>query len=623
MKINKRYTIASILGAAAIAGALALVAGPVKDFVTAKDSSSLSDDGAFRFHFPAGDVYTYQFDFESLQLLAAPRKGGQPIGGSLSLAGELRLRSYAEHEGKYRLGVSLPILDRHELRFQGNDLLTDDEAKRTFGEREAFVEVTNRGEIATLWFEKEAPPTFRSVMESVIPIIAVHAPETNQLMWSSEEATPLGTAQTFYVADESSPLVARRNRSSYLGLKAFAMGPAPGDLDLQSEGTVKLAEAGHVDALDLDETLSVQDDGKDPRFSATLKAKLLKKHVTRFLPQAIAFTPGRFESVRPGEVLTSEQVQRKMWEEMVGSMTLSDVELGIGTYALRGVSPEDGWLTKAVLLLKMNPAYATRLSDLFQQPGMTAEGRAFICDLLASAGTPSAQTALRDALGSDAAQADPQKYPGLLQRFSFVKEPTPETMAFLEAEMTRGMGDGRLAAAYSLGATAGHLRSGGKDYAVYNGKLVEGLKNAASPEEKRAMVGALGNVGAPENIPVLTNMSRDESPEVRRAVARALRKNDTPEARNALFDLVSDENLEVGQTAISTLADQTLGNGDVERLERAVTSDGFNPSLDQHVVTLLSKLPQDGEARVRMLDAILSRTTDARGAARVRMLRGG
>jgi hypothetical protein len=55
----------------------------------------------------------------------------------------------------------------------------------------------------------------------------------------------------------------------------------------------------------------------------------------------------------------------------------------------------------------------------------------------------------------------------------------------------------------------------------------------------------------------------------------------------------------------------------MERLESSVTSTGFNPALDQQVVSLLSGEGEDEAARNRMLDAILARTSDARAAARV------
>ena len=96
---------------------------------------------------------------------------------------------------------------------------------------------------------------------------------------------------------------------------------------------------------------------------------------------------------------------------------------------------------------------------MFQKPGMSSNGRAFICDLLSSAGTPEAQAALRDALGSDAALSDPERYPAMLQRFSFVMKPTPETTTFLETQMAAGKGVDRLAAAHSLGAAARPVQS--------------------------------------------------------------------------------------------------------------------------------------------------------------------
>jgi len=56
-----------------------------------------------------------------------------------------------------------------------------------------------------------------------------------------------------------------------------------------------------------------------------------------------------------------------------------------------------------------------------------------------------------------------------------------------------------------------------------------------------------------------------------------------------------------------------------------VTSSGLNPALDQQVVSLLSGKGKDKDeaARNRMLDVISARTSDARTAARVRMVRGG
>jgi len=621
MKFSQRTLkfIAPTLGLVAFVGTTAFMLGPVRTWIESP-ATSVSEDGAFRFRFPAGDVYTYDFTFESDQVLAAPRKGGTPIDGSLALSGELRLRSYGAVDGKYRLGVSLPRLDKHQLRFQGEEVLDQAETQRTFGEREAFVEVTDRGEITTVWFEKNAPPTFRSVMETVIPAIAVVAPESNDAMWSAEEPTPLGKAQTFYVSD-GSPLSARRNRASYSGLRAFAMAP-PGTTDLTSDGLVELSEQGHLESLTTEESITVKDGDPDPRFTASLNVSLRKKSVTKFDAHAIAFTKRRFEEVKPGEVLSGEQLTRKMWQDMVGEMTLSDLEQGIASYALSGLSPQEGWMTRAVLLLRLNPAYAARLADLFQDPGTNANVRAFICDMLASAGNPDAQAAMRDALSSDAARLDPERYPGLLQRFSFVKEPTPETMAFLDGVMATSSGVDRLAAAHSLGAAAGHLRTTGGDYAPYNAKLIDNLKNAGSPDERRAMVGSLGNVGAPQNVPVLAEMTKDENSEVRRAVARAMRKVDAPEARDVLFDLIGDSDIGVGEAALATLGDQALGKEDLERLESSVTSAGFNPALDQQVVSLLSGEGKDEAARNRMLDAILARTSDARTAARVRMVRG-
>ena len=100
---------------------------------------------------------------------------------------------------------------------------------------------------------------------------------------------------------------------------------------------------------------------------------------------------------------------------------------------------------------------------------------------------------------------------------------------------------------HSLGAAAGHLRTTGGDYAPYNAKLIDNLKNAGSADERRALVGSIGNVGAPENVPVLAGMTSDEDPDVQRSVARAMRKVDALEARDVLFNLIGDSDIGVGR----------------------------------------------------------------------------
>src|SRR6185436_18375861 len=101
----------------------------------------------------------------------------------------------------------------------------------------------------------------------------------------------------------------------------------------------------------------------------------------------------------------------------------------------------------------------------------------------------------------------------------------------------------RWSAAYVLGGASGNALASGDAVSAMraNARLVEAFQASSTPDERRHWAGALGNVGAIENVERLVELGGDADASVRATAAWALRKTDTDAARAALVQLAGDE----------------------------------------------------------------------------------
>jgi hypothetical protein len=93
-------------------------------------------------------------------------------------------------------------------------------------------------------------------------------------------------------------------------------------------------------------------------------------------------------------------------------------------------NPDRAWTRPAAELATVDAGFAERLARVAGSEEAGALGRAAAFEALADAGTPAAQTAMRDALATASLRTDPD-YAALLLRLGSVRCPTPETVAWL------------------------------------------------------------------------------------------------------------------------------------------------------------------------------------------------
>jgi HEAT repeat protein len=201
----------------------------------------------------------------------------------------------------------------------------------------------------------------------------------------------------------------------------------------------------------------------------------------------------------------------------------------------------------------------------------------------------------------------------MVQRFSLVQRPTSESVQYIAASYREASSVGdRAASAYALGASAGNLARSGGDRAVVRAseaKLVEGAKGAKTPAERRNMLGALGNLGLPEDEATIASFAKDEAPEVRSAAAWALRKIDDEDARSALFAIAADADPSVATNAFQAIGYQTMTPDDWSSLARVVAAGTTPPQSDEALLTLLSQNVNGGAPVAQMLQTLAARNT--------------
>lgn len=230
---------------------------------------------------------------------------------------------------------------------------------------------------------------------------------------------------------------------------------------------------------------------------------------------------------------------------------------------------------------------------------------------------------MRAALDSPELERDPRLHQALVQRFSFVARPTSESIAFLErATHDAKSASERAASAYALGGAAGNAMRAGDETAGarYGTPMVDSLTKARSGDEKRAWLGALGNLGWSGAVPRVVAMSHDADASVRAASAWALRKTDTQEVRAALRDLARDAVPEVAERAFEAMGAQpTLGSDDLASIASLVADGSTPPRADSALLSLLTAHPEGGEPVQTMLRTLLARNdADKPMAAQIR-----
>jgi hypothetical protein len=416
--------------------------------------------------------------------------------------------------------------------------------------------------------------------------------------------------------------VLKRERASYESLTL-------GDLSKLKYTSHDLAEArcasaGHLASIESNVKLDVSEEGEatmafDSHFG--LKLKSVSDGPTRDM---LSLHSAAFQGYAPTDTPDVEAAERKALLNRVGNLTPGQMVSDVLEFA-NGGHMDQKWLWQATGLLQLSPEACAELAAVFDDPGFTEKGRGLILDLLASAGTDAAQSALRELVDSKAAGSDEVEKAVLFNRVGLVAQANEDTAKFVkerfEALKDKPTSPMRVASAYALGSVASQQRELGHkaQAAALNETLVQNLEQASAPEEKAVMLRAMGNAAMPENVSKLSAYTRDEAPDVRAAAATALRDTHTEQSMDALLELLKDPEWPVQQAALASLAAYTLSVGEAQQVEALVVSGVVGSRNDPLLVTVLSRNATPEHPLAAGLGHVLARNQqNGQLAARIR-----
>jgi hypothetical protein len=590
-------------------------------------SSASASAAPSTFAWTRGTRYLYDFRWtvrstSQIDMSGATGEGATSANAASDLSGQLAFKSYGKEGENWLLGVSVPTLREAKLTAMGNDLFEGEGvARETFDGREALVEVGPRGEIVRLHFRATDPPLFKQLLQSVVGESQVVLPVTGGAReWRASEILSVGKLEMAYAVDDADPLHLHRTPVHMLAPAALPRGAARGvTAVLGGTSNVLLDRDGFVRSIasHLEVTIAGALEHRSDFAMTFISASEVEIAAHAPLDPAM-------QSVLPGAAPEAPDLRRRMDERFSARTSAEEITRMIGAYS-RGLPPARGMITATAAFLRLHPEACEGIATQFLDPEVTPKSREFMMGLLASAGSPAAQSAMRRALDVPETRSDLGAYGRMIQRIGFVAQPNRESLEYLvalyDSPAISGDTDLRRVTGLTLGAALRKATGANKALAEsIHGRLVAGLTAAQDTDAKIGLVAAVGNAARASDLPVLVKVAKDGEPRVRESVARALRGLDSPETRTTLREMLTDPSGDVSRAAARSYDAQQLSTADMTALATLVESGAVNAGADSALVAIVQGRMDQKEASEQILESVLSRHPNGEGSGQIRLL---
>lgn len=532
MTRRRWLALASLLG---LAGLVVFFAWPSERPLPGLDSD------APRFSWPQGLVRQYRLLAEGSSVVPSP-DDGKPMSGVASTEATLELRGYGVHDGRVVLGLRLTKLLTAKMTLFGQPAMQDRAAlEAALVGPEAFLSFLPTGDLVQVRFERDVNNTFKGLAELVAG--ELQAPLRKGASYTLIETTTRGRAKTVFTAGDGS---LTKQRVRYVSLSGFGKGAV--DLQLEGLTSLTLSPEGQPLRVTTHERLFTA------QSSSVQDLTLIAEGEARF---AGALPTQPLVEAKLDELTVPADAREQILSQRIAGLTEAELFASVEAYGLAGTLPDLGlFMGRATGLLIKHPELCARLAERASRTSTSPQERTFALELLASAGGPTAQAALRDILSSENVAKDPLGRRAFL-RTTLVRHPTPETVAFVAEKYRSSTGADRDTVALALGATAGALaREGHPDLAEpVLEQLKADLARARETREREHLLAALGNAGLEKYAPDVLAFAADPDADVRYTAIDSLRKMPTPQVRGAVSLAVSDADARVAAKAVEVLGD--------------------------------------------------------------------
>ncbi len=506
---------------------------------------------------------TYRFTYSDENTTTLfPERIGQKGGAStfmstLAFDGDLRVRDYGKVGRERVYSLSFDEVRTSRFAMNGHTVFDrPDQFIRKYRKNEAFVCVDQNHEITRFLFPQGTPQVFKTFMVTAAQEIQVSVREGRK-KWSTRETSQHGKGDVDYRIDREAGnrIELKRTRRNY---------DYPGLIDprdkqnIQGDDRIVLNRGGFIEEIDRKERTTV----RSPQNNRVILD--VKKTVTLRMTGKGRFEPGHFGErqmasmlrVFPGEPVSDPVQNRELLAGRISGLAYEDIERWVVRFKpdAHDNKANNAMFYRSSGFVQLHPRSAARLSAFGRKKTRTSEQRTLTLNILAAAGTVSAQEAMQQVLEDPAVRQDPQ-YGVLIQNFSFMDtSPTSETLRFLSGLMNRGKGFESHAAAHAFGACIHKLYTRGeKERALdLNRQIRRKVKDALTEDDRAEYIAAMGNAGMVENNGILFAYLRHPASRIRAEAAMALRKTETTGSRKQLFGLFADKDRGVQRSAIQT-----------------------------------------------------------------------
>lgn len=403
---------------------------------------------------------------------------------------------------------------------------------------------------------------------------------------------------------------------SYTQLRA--VGELPPSVRVSVEGQTRL-QAGSLVTSNLKEILQVGEPEQlllDAETIISLDDS--RVHNERQLPIVAG------EWVSPNETTPSRSMQQQLLQRRAGELSAEQLRATLENWGASGTVPDhNDFLWRAPARIALNPELAAEIADMVVAQNATSAGRGLMLDLLSQTSHPAATAGLLRSLRDANVQAD-RMYPILLQRVSFVQEPSEELVMWV-AEQSEGAvrSNDRVAAQYALGSLVAAMDSsaGGSVADAAHAVLLRNVSSALSVDAQVHALRALANAGRVSDQVVFTSAASSVAPSVRRAAAESLAGMRNAAAMQTLLVLVIDADEDVQRTAIASLREQAIQPETLAQLSSAVRGGELYTDNALHLLDLAKYYVDSSPAQVLSLaESVEAMAVDAQTIAASREL---
>ncbi|HOW51063.1 MAG TPA: HEAT repeat domain-containing protein [bacterium] len=557
-----------------------------------------------------GKRYAYHLTYHhtARSTIALPGVEAQSNSGEMDCEMKWDMVPLRFDEGIYTIAVFPALAGDCRFIFNDKDLL-DDAAfrERVFTDKYAVIRMDNKGTIRGLAFRKNEDALFKGFIKLIISDLQFSLPGGFAANWRTEEQDRYGRYAADYSRNGwrflSNDIEKKKER--YLTLTAI-----PGKIDAMKQTVTgalaaHLSGRGHLETLNGTVTAAV--DGADGRRALDVSSVITLRltGITKFKEIPPMTDAGSLDDSPLTRIDVDDRAIRKIWEQRASSLTIPEMAGLLRRYALSGETGDGGALAwRIVAYLKLHPERCKELVPLFTDEQMTTKGRVFIYGLLVGTGHAEAQQAMRDLLGTEAAQKEAM-YSIYMQQFSQLEKPDAATAGFMEGLYAKAKKEGRYRSStiLTLGALAGKLSKTGEDALAgkFNKMLTEELQAAKNPREKEQLLDGLGNAGFSSNVALIQKFVGDDNQRVRATVPMALRKTQTPETEKLVMSLVRDDDSLVQKQALTTLSHYALTHEHLTDLRDQLKAGKVTESSYFELLNLVSRYPQERAVTQEML----------------------